>query len=130
MSAPDPLSRLSSGVAEIVPEAGLAERLASGRPLRVKLGIDPNRPDLHLGHAVALRKLREFQDLGHIVVLIIGDYTARVGDPSGRSAMRPELPPDGCWFLLYEHGRVRLIASSISLRGIDYAPVRYLDVTG
>ena len=62
-----------------------------GRPLRVKLGIDPTAPDIHLGHTVVLRKLREFQDLGHTVVLIIGDYTARVGDPSGRSATRPQL---------------------------------------
>ena len=64
-------------------------KLAVGRPLRVKLGIDPTAPDIHLGHTVVLQKLREFQDLGHEVVLIIGDYTARVGDPSGRSATRP-----------------------------------------
>ena len=62
---------------------------AKGRPLRVKLGVDPTTPDIHLGHTVVLRKLREFQDLGHTVVLIIGDYTGRVGDPSGRSATRP-----------------------------------------
>ncbi len=64
---------------------------AEDRPLRVKLGIDPTAPDIHLGHAVALRKLREFQDAGHRVVLIVGDYTARVGDPSGRSSERPML---------------------------------------
>ncbi|HEY5286337.1 MAG TPA: tyrosine--tRNA ligase [Solirubrobacteraceae bacterium] len=69
----------------------LAEAGAAGRPLRVKLGIDPTAPDIHLGHAVVLRKLREFQDAGHTVVLIIGDYTARVGDPSGRSTLRPML---------------------------------------
>src|SRR5919202_1034579 len=67
----------------------LAER--EGRRLRVKLGLDPTAADLHLGHTVVLQKLREFQDLGHRVVLIIGDYTARVGDPSGRSATRPML---------------------------------------
>jgi tyrosyl-tRNA synthetase len=77
------------------PAGALEERLAvaarEGRPLRVKLGIDPTAPDVHLGHVVVLQKLREFQDLGHKVVLIIGDYTARVGDPSGRSATRPVL---------------------------------------
>src|SRR4029077_1346456 len=64
---------------------------AENRPLRVKLGIDPTAPDIHLGHAVVLCKLREFQDAGHRVVLIVGDYTARVGDPSGRSSERPML---------------------------------------
>src|SRR3712207_9498977 len=67
-----------------------SERLAQGRPLRVKLGLDPTAPDLHLGHTVVLSKLREFQDAGHVVVLIVGDYTARVGDPSGRSVARPD----------------------------------------
>jgi tyrosyl-tRNA synthetase len=76
---------------EALPEDALARQLAEGRPLRVKLGIDPTAPDIHLGHTVVLRKLREFQDLGHVVVLIVGDYTARVGDPSGRSALRPVL---------------------------------------
>ena len=66
----------------------------AGRPLRVKLGIDPTAPDIHLGHIVVLQKLREFQDAGHTVVLIIGDFTARVGDPSGRSALRPVLEPE------------------------------------
>jgi tyrosyl-tRNA synthetase len=69
----------------------LERKLAEGRPLRVKLGIDPTAPDIHLGHTVVLQKLREFQDEGHTVVLIIGDYTARVGDPSGRSSARPVL---------------------------------------
>src|SRR4051794_30991267 len=78
---------------DALPEGALVEQLAGGRPLRVKLGIDPTAPDIHLGHTVVLRKLREFQDLGHTVVLIIGDYTARVGDPSGRSAARPQLDP-------------------------------------
>jgi tyrosyl-tRNA synthetase len=74
-----------------LPEGELERQLAKGEPLRVKLGIDPTAPDIHLGHTVVLEKLREFQELGHTVVLIIGDYTARVGDPSGRSAMRPIL---------------------------------------
>ncbi|WP_211250198.1 tyrosine--tRNA ligase [Mesoaciditoga lauensis] len=82
---------LKRNVEELISEEELLERLKTGRPLRVKLGVDPSRPDLHLGHAVVLKKLREFQDLGHIVVLIIGDFTARIGDPSGRSKTRPML---------------------------------------
>ena len=86
---------LARNAAESLPEGGLARRLseaaAAGRPLRVKLGLDPTAPDIHLGHTVVLQKLREFQDLGHRVVLIVGDYTARVGDPSGRSDTRPVL---------------------------------------
>src|SRR5512137_3005233 len=82
---------IKSGVADLVPEAELAKKLEEGRPLRVKLGVDPTAPDLHLGHAVPLRKLRQFQDLGHVVVLIIGDFTALIGDPSGRNSTRPPL---------------------------------------
>jgi tyrosyl-tRNA synthetase len=86
---------LAAGAVDSLPVGGLAEKLASaraeGRPLRVKLGIDPTAPDIHLGHAVVLAKLRQFQDAGHRVVLIVGDYTARVGDPSGRSTLRPML---------------------------------------
>ena len=89
--ADDALARLQSGVAEIAPEGGLAEKLALGRPLRVKLGLDPTAPTVTLGWAVVLRKLRQFQDAGHQAVLIIGDFTARVGDPSGRSSTRPTL---------------------------------------
>jgi tyrosyl-tRNA synthetase len=83
--------RLAANAVEALPEGALAKQLESGRPLRVKLGIDPTTPDIHLGHTVVLQKLREFQDAGHEVVLIIGDFTARVGDPSGRSALRPVL---------------------------------------
>ena len=82
---------LERNAVDSLPEGVLEQKLAIGRPLRVKLGIDPTAPDIHLGHSVVLGKLREFQDLGHEVVLIIGDYTARVGDPSGRSATRPAL---------------------------------------
>jgi tyrosyl-tRNA synthetase len=85
---------LARNAVDSLPEGGLERKLAEGRPLRVKLGIDPTAPDIHLGHTVVLRKLREFQDLGHLVVLIIGDYTARVGDPSGRSETRPMLSPE------------------------------------
>jgi tyrosyl-tRNA synthetase len=84
---------LARNAVDCLPEGALAARLAEGRPLRVKLGIDPTAPDLHLGHTVVMQKLREFQDAGHTVVLIIGDYTARVGDPSGRAATRPVLSP-------------------------------------
>jgi tyrosyl-tRNA synthetase len=89
--ADDDARFLARDVVDCLPEGGLARKLALGRPLRVKLGLDPTAPDVHLGHTVVLRKLREFQDRGHVVVLIIGDYTARVGDPSGRSATRPVL---------------------------------------
>ncbi|MCE5202963.1 MAG: tyrosine--tRNA ligase [Actinomycetia bacterium] len=82
---------IKSGIADLVPEADLRAKLERGRPLRVKLGVDPTAPDLHLGHAVPLRKLRQFQDLGHMVVLIIGDFTALIGDPSGRNTTRPAL---------------------------------------
>ena len=82
---------LARNVVDALPRGALEARLEEGRPLRVKLGLDPTASDLHLGHTVVLQKLREFQDAGHTVVLIIGDYTARVGDPSGRSATRPVL---------------------------------------
>jgi len=82
---------LARGAAEVLPAGELARKLELGRRLRVKLGIDPTSPDIHLGHTVVLRKLRDFQDAGHVVVLIIGDFTARVGDPSGRSELRPML---------------------------------------
>lgn len=88
-------AHLARNAAECLPEGGLEAKLAiaarENRPLRVKLGLDPTAPDIHLGHTVVLQKLREFQDLGHTVVLIVGDYTARVGDPSGRSSTRPLL---------------------------------------
>jgi tyrosyl-tRNA synthetase len=86
-----PYEGLARGAAELLPAGELERKLALGRPLRVKLGIDPTAPDIHLGHTVVLRKLRYFQDAGHVVVLIIGDFTARVGDPSGRSELRPML---------------------------------------
>ncbi len=84
---------LARNAVDCLPEGGLERKLKLGRPLRVKLGIDPTAPDIHLGFTVVLQKLREFQDLGHTVVLIVGDYTARVGDPSGRSTTRPVLSP-------------------------------------
>ena len=88
------LETLTQGAEEVLPEGRLAEQLGEGRPLRVKLGIDPTAPDIHLGHVVVLTKLAQFQQAGHQVVLIIGDFTARVGDPSGRDTRRPVLGPE------------------------------------
>lgn len=85
---------LARNARDCLPVGGLEAKLKLGRPLRVKLGIDPTAPDIHLGFTVVLQKLREFQDAGHTVLLIIGDYTARVGDPSGRSSTRPILSPE------------------------------------
>ena len=85
---------IGSGAVDLVSEAELVRKLERGTPLRVKLGIDPTASDIHLGFAVVLRKLRQFQDLGHTAVLILGDFTAMVGDPSGRSATRPRLSKD------------------------------------
>ncbi len=82
---------LKRGVVDLVSEEDLRKKLEEGRPLRVKLGADPTRPDLHLGHAVLLRKMRQFQDLGHKVVMLIGDFTATIGDPTGKSKTRPPL---------------------------------------
>src|SRR6185436_18640381 len=85
---------LKPGTAQIISEEDLLEKLRLGRPLNVKLGVDPTAPDIHLGFTVALGKLRQFQDLGHQAILIIGDFTAMVGDPSGRSKTRPQLTHD------------------------------------
>ena len=91
LSAEEQLHIIASGTAKIVPESLLLEKLKRGTPLNIKLGVDPTAPDIHLGHAVPLRKLRQFQDLGHQVTLIIGDGTALIGDPSGRNTTRPQL---------------------------------------
>ena len=91
MTPAEQLARLARGTTHIIPREELLEKLSLGRPLRVKLGVDPTAPDIHLGHTVGLTKLRQFQDLGHTAILIIGDFTAMVGDPSGRSATRPQL---------------------------------------
>ena len=97
MPAPDPqtLDRIMKrGVAQIIPEAEFAARLREGKPLRLKMGFDPSRPDLHLGHVVGLRKLRQLQNLGHELILIVGDWTAQIGDPSGQSDARSMLSAD------------------------------------
>lgn len=91
MTIGEQVAAIRRGTAHVFPEAELLERLRAGRPLRVKLGVDPTAPDLHLGHTVVLQKLRQLQDMGHQGVLIVGDYTALIGDPSGRSATRPQV---------------------------------------
>ncbi len=91
MQPEEALAFLKQGAAQIISEDELREKLALGRPLRIKLGVDPTTSDIHLGHTVVLRKLRQFQDLGHQAVLIIGDFTGMIGDPSGRSVTRPQL---------------------------------------
>lgn len=91
LPAEEQLHVIASGADRIVPESALLEKLKRGKPLNIKLGVDPTAPDIHLGHAVPLRKLRQFQDLGHGVTLIIGDGTALIGDPSGRNSTRPQL---------------------------------------
>ncbi|MEO0415675.1 MAG: tyrosine--tRNA ligase [Verrucomicrobiota bacterium] len=90
-SAQEQLEILTRGAANIISEKDLLKKLERGTPLRAKLGVDPTSPDLHLGHSVVLEKLRQFQELGHQAVLIIGDFTAQIGDPSGRSKTRPPL---------------------------------------
>jgi tyrosyl-tRNA synthetase len=91
MQPEEALAFLRQGAAQIVSEDELRNKLALGRPLRIKLGVDPTTSDIHLGHTIVLRKLRQFQDLGHQGILIIGDFTGMIGDPSGRSATRPQL---------------------------------------
>ncbi len=91
MQPDEALALLKQGAAQIINESELREKLALDRPLRVKLGVDPTTSDIHLGHTIVLRKLRQFQDLGHQAILIIGDFTGMIGDPSGRSVTRPHL---------------------------------------
>jgi tyrosyl-tRNA synthetase len=88
------LAQLTAGAAKVLSEKELLEKLGSGRPLRIKLGVDPTAPDIHFGHTVVIEKLRQFQQLGHQAVLLIGDFTATIGDPSGRSVTRPPLTRD------------------------------------
>jgi tyrosyl-tRNA synthetase len=94
MSASGDVSTLARNAVHLLPEEGLEEKLQLDRPLRVKLGIDVTSPDIHIGRAIPLQRMRAFQDAGHVGVLIIGDYTTRIGDPSGRSVERPILDPD------------------------------------
>ena len=88
------LLEIRRGAEEILVEAELIERLETGKPLRVKVGFDPTAPDLHLGHTVLINKMRQFQDLGHEIIFLIGDFTGMIGDPSGKNATRPALSPE------------------------------------
>ncbi|MBP8127515.1 MAG: tyrosine--tRNA ligase, partial [Aeromonadaceae bacterium] len=92
------LAEIKRGAEEILVESELVAKLKEGRPLRIKLGMDPTAPDIHLGHTVILNKLRTFQDLGHEVILLIGDFTAQVGDPSGKNTTRPPLSEEAIQF--------------------------------
>jgi tyrosyl-tRNA synthetase len=124
---------IKSGIADLVPETDMKSKLAQGRPLRIKLGVDPTAPDLHLGHAVPLRKLRQFQDLGHTVVLIIGDFTALIGDPSGRNSTRPPLTREAIdanaetyveqAFRILDPGRTELVRNSEWLAPLGFAEI-------
>jgi tyrosyl-tRNA synthetase len=91
LSPEEQLGIIKRGVVEVIEEEELLKKLKEGRPLRVKAGFDPTAPDLHLGHTVLLQKLRQFQQLGHEVYFVIGDFTAMIGDPTGRSETRPPL---------------------------------------
>jgi tyrosyl-tRNA synthetase len=125
------LEALRRGVVDLHVERDLLERLREGRPLKVKAGFDPTRPDLHLGHTVLLRKMRQFQDLGHEVVFIVGDFTAQIGDPSGRSQTRPvptrEEIEEGARtyaeqaFMILDRDRTRIVYNSewLSKMGFD-----------
>ena len=90
----DQLAQIYRGVDEILPEEDLVKKLKEGRPLKIKAGFDPTAPDLHLGHTVLINKLRQFQDLGHEILFLIGDFTGLIGDPTGKSATRPPLTQD------------------------------------
>ncbi len=118
---------------EIISEEALLDKLAQGRPLRVKLGVDPTAPDLHLGNAIVLRKLRQFQDLGHEAILVIGDFTGLIGDPSGKSETRPALAPEEIarnvqtyreqYSLLLDPVRTRVVFNSQWLRPLTFYDV-------
>src|SRR5215813_14031035 len=91
MTPRDQMAILTRGIVDLVQADDLEKRLLSGRSLRVKAGFDPTRPDLHLGHTVLMQKMRQFQELGHTVIFLVGDFTAMVGDPTGRNELRPSL---------------------------------------
>jgi tyrosyl-tRNA synthetase len=127
------LERLRRGCAEIISEEDLLARLREGRPLRVKLGLDPSAPDLHLGTAIVLRKLRQFQDLGHEAIIVIGDFTAMIGDPTGKKQARPMLSPQEVeanaqtyrdqYGLILDRERTRVVFNSQWLSAMGFADV-------
>jgi tyrosyl-tRNA synthetase len=134
------VAELTRNAVDVLPEGGLERKLARGRPLRVKLGIDPTGPDIHLGFAVVLRRLAAFQADGHIAVLIVGDYTARIGDPSGRSKERQVLPDDVLdanaelfaeqIFRILDRERTEIRFNGEWLGKLDYAEIVRLTRTG
>ncbi|NNC89963.1 MAG: tyrosine--tRNA ligase [Akkermansiaceae bacterium] len=138
MSSPtDALATLLAGTAQVHSEKELAERLVGGDTLRVKLGLDPTSPDIHLGHTIAFEKLRQFQELGHTAVLIIGDFTATVGDPSGRTATRPPLSREEVLahaetytaqaFKVLDRGRTEIVYNGDWFRGMTYEEILRLN---
>jgi tyrosyl-tRNA synthetase len=138
--APDLVAELTRDATNVLPEGELRRKLGQGRPLRIKLGIDPTGPDIHLGFAVVLRKLRAFQDAGHVAVLIVGDYTARIGDPSGRSKERRVLPDEVLdrnaklfaeqAFRILDRDRTEIRFNGEWLGKLDYAELVRLTRTG
>ena len=94
ISEKDAMQQIKRGCDEILLEAELLEKLRQSRPLKIKAGFDPTAPDLHLGHTVLINKMRQFQELGHHIMFLIGDFTGMIGDPSGKSATRPPLSPE------------------------------------
>jgi tyrosyl-tRNA synthetase len=134
------VAQLTRNAVHVLPEGELEKKLALGRPLRVKLGIDPTGPDIHIGFAVVLSRLRAFQDAGHTAVLIVGDYTARIGDPSGRSRERQVLPDDVLdrnarlfaeqAYRILDRERTEIRFNGEWLGGLDYAEIVRLTRTG
>ena len=137
MTVDEQFAAIKRGTLEIVPEEGLKEKLRkserTGKPLKIKLGLDPTAPDIHLGNAVVLRKMRQFQDFGHEVVIIIGDFTASIGDPSGRSATRPQLTEDEIkanaktyydqYCVILDPAKTRVVFNSEWLAGLTFVDV-------
>jgi tyrosyl-tRNA synthetase len=127
------LALLKQGAAQIINEEELREKLTLDRPLRVKLGVDPTTSDIHLGHTIVLRKLRQFQDLGHQAILIIGDFTGMIGDPSGRSVTRPQLTHDEVQanaatyreqaFKILDSARTEIVCNGDWFRGMSFEDV-------
>src|SRR3954453_15491805 len=114
------MAELTRNAVHVLPEGGLERKLALGRPLRVKLGIDVTSPDIHVGRAIPLQRMRAFQDEGHTGVLIIGDYTTRIGDPSGRSAERPVLSDEEI-----DHDAQTYLAQAMIVLDPERTEVRY-----
>lgn len=133
LPAVDQLAALKRGCATIISEEDLLAKLKEGRPLRVKLGVDPTAPDIHLGHTVAMEKLRQFQELGHTALLLIGDFTAMIGDPTGRSATRPPLTHEEVVanaatytaqaFKILDHSKTEIVQNGDWFKKMDFSAV-------